>query len=48
MKIESMHNWKKTVTVPENVDFETLSSKFNGSNLTFTAVRKIGTDIPVN
>ena len=48
VKIESAHNWKRTLTVPKSVDFESVSSKFNGKNLLFTADRKLGTDVPIN
>ena len=48
VQIESAHNWKRTLTVPKTVDFESLSSKFNGKNLVFTADRKLGTDVPIN
>lgn len=48
VKIESAHNWKRTLTVPKTVNFESLSSKFNGKNLLFTADRKFGTDVPIN
>ncbi|CAG5107319.1 Oidioi.mRNA.OKI2018_I69.chr1.g3261.t1.cds [Oikopleura dioica] len=48
VKIESAHNWKRTLSVPKTVDFESLSSKFNGKNLLFTADRKYGTNVPVS
>ena len=48
VKIESAHNWKRTLTVPKTIDFESLSSKFNGKNLIITADRKLGTDVPIN
>merc|ERR1711976_85262 len=48
LKIESAHNWKRTLSVPKTVDFESLSSKFNGKNLLFTADRKYGTNVPVS
>ncbi|CAG5089557.1 Oidioi.mRNA.OKI2018_I69.PAR.g12262.t1.cds [Oikopleura dioica] len=48
MKIESVHNWERTLSVPKTVDFESLSSKFDGKNLLFTADRKFGRNVPIN
>ena len=48
VKIESAHNWKRTLSVPKTVDFESLSSKFDGKNLLFTADRKLGTNVPIS
>ena len=48
IKIESTHSWTKTLTVPETVDFDSVTSKFNGSTLVFSASRQLGTQIPVD
>ncbi|CAG5089631.1 Oidioi.mRNA.OKI2018_I69.PAR.g12285.t1.cds [Oikopleura dioica] len=48
VKIESTHNWKRTLSVPKTVDVKSLSSKFDGKNLLFTADRKSGTNVPIS
>ena len=40
VKVSSVNTWVKLVSLPENIQTSTLSCKFNGENLVFTAEYK--------
>ena len=47
LKISSVNTWMKVIDLPENIETSTLSCKFNGEDLVFTAEYKT-LSIPVN
>ena len=47
LKISSVNTWMKVIDLPQNIETSTLSCKFNGEDLVFTAEYKT-LSIPVN